>query len=139
MAFLTPNTTGEAGVLRSFVLNQFAQVRSAAFGLTDEQLHQRSTVSEFTLAALVDHVGLVAEQYGVGVGTVGGALPADYGKGAAEGHIFPVGGRTGEQLLADFDERVSGLEALLDRIEAGEIPLEGKVPVCRPHRGFRLT
>ena len=58
MAFLTPNAHGEAGVVSSFVRNQLAQVRSAAHGLSDEQWHRRSTVSEFTLAALLDQAGL---------------------------------------------------------------------------------
>ncbi|MFT3969601.1 MAG: DUF664 domain-containing protein [Micropruina sp.] len=128
MAFLTPNANGEAAVVSAFVRNQFAQVRNAAHGLTDEQWHQRSTVSEFTLAALVDHVGLVAEQYGVGIeATTGG--PAEYSKGITEGEAESVEGYTGARLLADFDRRAAGFGALLDRIEAGEVSLDGLVPV----------
>ena len=59
MAFLTPAATGEAAVLRNFITNQFAQVRSTAFGLTDEQLHARSTVSDFTIAALLFPLSVV--------------------------------------------------------------------------------
>ncbi len=128
MAFLTPNAHGEAGVVSSFVRNQLAQVRSAVHGLSDEQWHRRSTVSEFTLAALLDHVGLVAEQYGVGIEAAAGG-PADYGKGVTEGDSESVEGRTGEQLLADFDRRVAGFASLLERIEAGAIPMDGLVPV----------
>lgn len=128
MAFLTPNAHGEAGVISSFVRNQLAQVRSTVHGLSDEQWHQRSTVSQFTLATLVDHVGLVAEQYGVGIEAAAGG-PADYGKGVTEGEAESVEGHTGEQLLADFDRRVAGFATLLERIESGAIPLDGLVPV----------
>ncbi len=128
MAFLTPNAHGEAGVVSSFVRNQLAQIRSAVHGLSDEQWHQRSTVSEFTLAALVDHVGLVAEQYGIGIeAAAGGAV--DYSKGATEDEGESVAGHTGEQLLADFDRRVAGVEVLLERIEADPSLLDGLVPV----------
>lgn len=128
MAFLTPNATGEAPVLASFLRNQLAQVRSTTHGLSDADWHRRSTVSAFTLADLIDHVGLVAQQYGVGIeATVGG--PDDYSRGITEGEPDPVDGLTGEQLLAAFDERVAGVSAQLDRIVAGEIPLDGKVPV----------
>jgi len=129
MAFLTANAAGEAAVARNFVLNQFAQVRSTVFGLSDEQLHRRSTVSDFTLATLIDHVGLVAEQYGVGIETVGQSAAPEYSTGVTEGHADPVEGLSGEQLLASFDRRVAGFEALLDHIESGEIPLDGLVPV----------
>ncbi|MFT4296403.1 MAG: DUF664 domain-containing protein [Micropruina sp.] len=128
MAFLTPNATGEAAVIGSFVRNQFAQIRSTVHGLTDEQWHQRSTVSEFTLAALIDHVGEVAEQYGVGIEASTGG-PADYSKGLTEGEARPVAGLSGEQLLAEFDRRVAGIGTLLDRVESGVVPLDGPVPV----------
>lgn len=128
MAFLTPNATGEAGVYGTFIRNQFAQVRSTAFGLSDEQLHQRSTVSEFTIAALLSHVSQVGAQYAVGIeAAVGG--PADYAKGITEGEADPIDDLTGEELLAAFDERVAGFSSLLDRIASGDIPLDGKVPV----------
>ncbi|MFT4215753.1 MAG: DUF664 domain-containing protein [Micropruina sp.] len=128
MAFLTQNASGEAAVIGSFVRNQLAQVRSTVHGLTDEQWHQRSTVSEFTLAALVAHVGEVAEQYGVGIeAAVGG--PADYSEGITEGEGGPVTGRSGEDLLAEFDRRVAGFSTLLERVESGVIPLDGLVPV----------
>ncbi len=128
MAFLTPNAHGEAGVVGSFVRNQLAQVRNTTHGLADDQWHQRSTVSEFTLAALVDHVGLVVEQYGVGIeASVGG--PADYVEGSTEGEVESVETHSGEQLLAEFDRRTAGFGALLDRIAAGDIPLDAAVPV----------
>ena len=132
MAFLTPNAHGEVGVIDSFVRNQLAQVRNTTHGLTDDQWHQRSTVSEFTLATLVDHVGLVVEQFGVGIeASVGG--PADYVEGSTEGEVASVETHSGEQLLAGFDRRVSGFGELLDRIAAAidaravEIAL-GKAP-----------
>lgn len=66
-------------MLRNFITNQFAQVRSTAFELTDEQLHARSTVSDFLIAALLDHVGAVAEQYGVGIEAAGSGA-AEYSR-----------------------------------------------------------
>ena len=118
MAFLTPNANGEAAVVGNFVRNQFAQVRSATHGLTDEAWHRRSTVSEFTLATLIDHVGEVAEQYGVGIeASVGG--PAEYSEVLTQGEAAPVADRTGEHLLAEFDRRIAVFADLLDRVEAG--------------------
>ena len=128
MAFLTPAATGEAAVLRNFITNQFAQVRSTAFGLTDEQLHARSTVSDFTTAALLDHVGAVAEQYGVGIEAAGSGA-AEYNEGMTEGAAEPVEGRAADDLLAGFDRRVSAFSDLLARVEAGEIALDAHVPV----------
>jgi Protein of unknown function (DUF664) len=130
MAFLTPNAHGEAAVIGSFVRNQLAQVRNTTHGLSDEQWHQRSTVSEFTLAGLVDHVGVVAAQYAIGIdAAVGGS--ADYVQGGGDGDEEPasVDGRTAASLLADYDDRVAVLEERLVRVEAGEIPLDGLVPV----------
>jgi len=130
MAFLTPNATGEAAVLNSFVRNQFAQVRSTIFGLTDEQAREHSTVSDFTVGALVDHVGQVAANYAVGisVGANGGdaSSPSLYdGEGEGEN----VDSKSVEQILADFDRRIGTVTDLLDRIVAGEVPLDSPVPV----------
>jgi len=127
MAFLTPNATGEAGVLSSFVRNQLAQVRSTAIGLTDEQVHQRSTVSDFTLASLISHVGEVAGNYAAGI-----QLARDggdgYGPSLADG-AAGVDGLSVDQLLHDFDERTGALNDLLDQLEAGTVALDGRVPV----------
>ena len=128
MAFLTAAANGEAAVLRNFVTNQFAQVRSTAFGLTDQQLHARSTVSAFTLATLLDHVGAVAEQYGVGI-EAAGAGTADYSSGLTEGTADSVEGRTSDELLADFDRRTAAFTETLNRIVAGDIALDAHVPV----------
>lgn len=128
MAFLTPNADGEAAVIGSFVRNQFAQVRSTVHGLTDEQWHRRSTVSDLTLATLIDHVGEVADQYGVGIeASVGGS--ADYLQSYTDGETTSVEGYPGTRLLADFDRRVASFTALLERVESGAIPLDGRVPV----------
>ncbi len=128
MAFLTPNAAGEAGVLNSFVRNQFAQVRSTVVGLTDEQVHQRPTVSDFTLAALVSHVGEVVRNYAAGI-----MLARDGGEGyggtLADGQEASVEGKSVELLLQEFDERIATLTDLLDQILAGELPLDGQVPV----------
>lgn len=130
MAFLTPNATGEAGVLSSFVRNQFAQVRSTIFGLTDDQARQRSTVSDFTVGALVDHVGQVAANYAVGivVGAAGGdgSSPSLY---EGEGENDPVEAKTVQQILNDFDRRIGTVTDLLDQMVAGDLPLDGPVPV----------
>ena len=130
MPFLTPNATGEAGVLSSFVRNQFAQVRSTIFGLTDAQAHERSTVSDFTVGALVDHVGQVAANYAVGIaiGAAGGdgSSPSLY---RGEGDGDNVESKSVDQILADFDRRIATVTDLLDRVQAGELPLDGPVPV----------
>ena len=128
MSFLTPNANGEAAVVGNFIRNQFAQARNTTHGLSDEQWHLRSTVSEFTPATLIDHIGEVADQYGVGIeASVGGS--AEYTESLTTGETRSVEGFTGERLLADFDARVAAFDALLRRIESGEIPLDGLVPV----------
>lgn len=120
MGFLTDNASGETAVLVTFLRNQFAQVRSAAYGLTDEQIVSRPTVSAFSIGSLLRHVGIVAKEYGAGIA----AAPASadsYQSGEPE----EPAGLTAEQLLEEFDARVASLNAVLDALP----PLETPVPV----------
>lgn len=125
MAFLTPTGSGEAQVLANYVRNQIAQVRSTVHGLTDEQVHERSTVSDFTLGALLDHVGLVVEQYGRGIEAGRDGVEMDY----SEGDYVDVAGYPLQRIMDEFDARVATVHRLLDQVEAGELALDVHVAV----------
>lgn len=63
MGFLTPTGSGEHELLRTFVLQQLAQLRTTVVGLSDEQARSTPTVSAFNLTALLLHTGPVAVYY----------------------------------------------------------------------------
>lgn len=63
MGFLTDNATGEQDVLATFVLQQLAQLRTTVHGLSDEQVEEVPSASEYSLAELLHHTGEVAAGY----------------------------------------------------------------------------
>lgn len=63
MSFLTPSATGELGVLSTYSLQQLAQIRSTAYGLTDEQIHATPSASSLSIAGLLRHCGQVAVEW----------------------------------------------------------------------------
>ncbi len=60
MGFLTPNANGEHAIIKTYALQQLAQVRTTVFGLADEQVHATPTASALNLSALLMHCGAVA-------------------------------------------------------------------------------
>lgn len=60
MGFLTPNASGEHAVLKTYALQQLAQIRTTVVGLSDEQAHSTPTASVLNLTGLVRHAGEVA-------------------------------------------------------------------------------
>lgn len=60
MGFLTPTATGELDVLRTYAMQQLAQVRTTVHGLTDEQVRAIPTASALNLDTLLRHCGQVA-------------------------------------------------------------------------------
>lgn len=60
MSFLTPQATGELPVATTYVLQQLAQLRSSAYGLSDEQIHATPSASDLSIAALLRHAAQVA-------------------------------------------------------------------------------
>lgn len=60
MGFLTPTASGELDVLRTYALHQLAQIRTTAYGLTDDQARATPTASSLHISALLRHAGEVA-------------------------------------------------------------------------------
>lgn len=60
MGFLTPSASGELDVLRTFALQQLAQLRTTVHGLTDEQAHSVPSASTLNLTGLLRHGAQVA-------------------------------------------------------------------------------
>lgn len=60
MAFLTPQAYGEKEVLKTYALQQLAQLRTSVHGLTDEQARSRPAASVLSLVQLLLHCGGVA-------------------------------------------------------------------------------
>lgn len=60
MGFLTPNAQGELNVLKTYALQQLAQLRTTVVGLSDEQAHSTPTASVLNLTGLLLHCGEVA-------------------------------------------------------------------------------
>lgn len=59
MGFLTPQATGELGVLKTYALQQLAQLRTTEVGLSNEQAHSHPTASALNLTGLLRHCGAV--------------------------------------------------------------------------------
>lgn len=120
MGFLTPNASGEEQVLATFMRNQLAQVRSTAFGLSDEQIVSRPTVSEFSIGSLLRHVGLTVRHWCSDIAVAPEAAGAyDYSTSEE-----PTG-MTAADLLAEFDQAVAAVDQVLDSLP----PLDTLVPV----------
>ena len=122
MGFLTDTAHGEQAVLTTFLRQQFAQVRSTAFGLDDEQITRRSTVSAYSIGSLLRHVGDVAQAWGRVM--AGEQLSGDYTSDQETGEM------TAAEILAEFDARVAALDTVLEELR----PLDTPVPV--PQRSW---
>lgn len=60
MPFLTPRAAGEVEVIKTFLLQQLAQMRSTVVLLNDDQAQSVPTSSGLNLVALLEHTGSVA-------------------------------------------------------------------------------
>lgn len=60
MGFLTPQAAGEHEVLKTFALQQLAQLRTSIHGLTDDEAHATPVASALNLTGLLRHCGAVA-------------------------------------------------------------------------------
>lgn len=79
MGFLTPNAIGEHAVLKTYALQQLAQLRTTVHGLTDEEAHRIPTASALNLTGLLRHCGAVAVYWSACAAAAPGRpqLPAD--------------------------------------------------------------
>lgn len=121
MGFLTDNATGEQDVLATFVLQQLAQLRTTAHGLTDEQLRATPSASAFSIAELLHHTGEVARSYieMIAAAPDGGADYQSAWMASAEDEV------TTQQSLAHFDEQVARVREVLSE----PLDLSALVPV----------
>lgn len=60
MGFLTPNASGELGVLKTYALQQLAQMRATVHVLNDEEARSTPSPSDLNLTGLLIHVAEVA-------------------------------------------------------------------------------
>lgn len=60
MGFLTPQADGELAVLKTYALQQLAQMRTTVHGLDDAQAHSTPSASELNLTSLLMHAAEVA-------------------------------------------------------------------------------
>jgi hypothetical protein len=63
MSAHAPVVADERSALRAFLLQQQDAFRNAAYGLTDAQAGERSTVSEFRVGTLIKHVTLGSQSW----------------------------------------------------------------------------
>ena len=121
MPFLTPSASGEQQVLATFALQQLAQVRTTAYGLSDEQVRATPTVSAFSIGALLRHTGRVAQSWAE---TILAAPERVEGDDAIPDDT--VGEHeTAQQVLAEFDDAVAAFRRALEQ----PIDLSVQVPV----------
>lgn len=60
MGFLTPDASGELAVLKTYALQQLAQIRTTVHGLDDDEARSTPTASALNLTGLLLHTGSVA-------------------------------------------------------------------------------
>ncbi|MFN8028925.1 MAG: DUF664 domain-containing protein [Dermatophilaceae bacterium] len=115
MAFLTPEASGERAVAKTFLLQQFAQARSTVYGLSNEQIHARPSVSAFTPAMLITHLTQVADGWCASVAAAPN-FPAGP-NAAADGGDYEIddpAGVTIEGLLTAYDQAVGRLGEIVE-------------------------
>ncbi|PID53360.1 MAG: hypothetical protein CSA58_06330 [Micrococcales bacterium] len=81
MGFLTPTATGEANVLHTYGMQQLAQIRTAAYGLSDDQIAATPTASSLSIGGLLRHTGQVAVYWSTAAASAPQPpeLPAEFG------------------------------------------------------------
>ena len=115
MSFLPPTAVGERDVLKAFAMQQVTQVRSTLHGLTTEQVHQRTTCSEFSLAMIARHIRNACFAWG-GVVSAAPQRPstgAEFLAGSDDAWSLPST-VTPDELRAGLDEGAAALAAHID-------------------------
>ncbi|HMT33308.1 MAG: DUF664 domain-containing protein [Actinomycetales bacterium] len=127
MGFLTPNAFGEHAILKTFALQQLAQLRTTVHGLTTEQARLAPTASSLTLAALVMHGGAVAVGWSASAAGAPGTpvLPEDLRTDPTFDSLL-ADGRSLPEVLAFFDRCVEVTTANIDAV--GDLDVLVPVP-----------
>lgn len=63
MGFLAPTVTDEQDAVARFLVQQLSQLRTSAYGLTDEQARLTPTPSALSVLSLLTHVAQAVEQW----------------------------------------------------------------------------
>ncbi|WP_314302144.1 DUF664 domain-containing protein [Kocuria palustris] len=126
MGFLPPSAVGEHDVLRTYALQQLAQMRTAVHGLSDEQAHAAPTASVLNLTGLLLHTSAVGVYWSALAAAAPGApvLPEDLSEDPSLDSLI-ADARPLSEVLEQFDRHVALTAQNLD--EAAE--LDALVPV----------
>ncbi len=131
MGFLTPNASGELEVIKTFALQQLAQIRTTVVGLNDEQAHATPTASALNLTGLLLHAGEVGVQWSARAASAPRPLklpedlPEDLQRVEYLFERLLKDSRSLSDTLAFFDRCVQVTEANLDAVS----DLSAAVPV----------
>lgn len=117
MPFLTPQADGELDVLKTYVLQQFAQIRSTAHGLTNDQAHSTPTASSLNISGLLLHTAQVGLFWTSAVLAAPNRLPLDSAEAedrstetlSADSRLLP-------DILEHFDQSVQEIKHNLESI-----------------------
>lgn len=125
MGFLTPQAFGEQAVLKTYAMQQLAQLRTTVHGLTDEQANSTPTASALNLTALLLHCGPVAVYWSASCAAAPNAprLPVDLADRPLEELVAER--RSLVDTLAFFDRCVEEAATNMDAIR----DLDVRVPV----------
>jgi uncharacterized damage-inducible protein DinB len=124
MPALAPPFADERDQLTSYLAQQRAGVRIAAFGLSDEQARSVPAASSLSIGGLVKHVSNMERGWMETVLGRPSARGEDYLANFRMSRADTLGG-----LLADYDEVASQTESIVRRIDLGrQVPVPRGVP-----------
>ncbi|WP_040160761.1 mycothiol transferase [Nigerium massiliense] len=106
MSFLTPNASGELAVLKTFALQQLAQMRTTVHGLSDEQAYATPSASDLNLIGLLRHAGEVGAHWSAMAAAAPGEPTPDRHGGDTMLEELVDGDMTLQDALAEFDRCV---------------------------------
>lgn len=125
MGFLTPNASGEHAVLKTYALQQLAQMRSTVVGLSNEQAHSTPSASALNLTGLLRHSGEVAVFWSAAAASA--PEPPTLPEGVEDNDMETLMANTDslEDTLAYFDRCVALATEQIDAVQ----DLSAPVPV----------
>lgn len=126
-----PQTDHEGELFAGYLTQQLLGLKSAAFGLTDEQLRMTPTVSALSVGALVKHGTRCAASWLDRASAAPGVWPPADDDTPQEERIKEHYGEFNLTEADTAEHLVANLDALLDRV-ASEVPsyaLDERVPV----------
>ncbi|MFV8395392.1 DUF664 domain-containing protein [Corynebacterium hindlerae] len=117
MPFLTPQANGELNVLKTYILQQLAQIRSTAHGLTNDQAHSTPTASSLNISGLLLHTAQVGLFWTSAVLAAPNRLPLDsIADEDRSTETLSADGRLLPEILKYFDQAVQEIKHNLESI-----------------------